>query len=462
MRTVRYLVTYAGFVVVPVAAVVLIAGHGRSSGVAGPPPIASTPAGPTTLPWLLAALSLIVLATHATGALATRAGQPRVIGEIAGGILLGPSLLGALLPGLSARLFSPGVQSYLKLLAELGVVFFMFLIGNHLSGERLRGKRFAPALLGHAALAGPVLAGVALAAGPIASWRPPGVPEPAFVLFTGLALGVTAFPVLARILVDTGLRDTDTGVLAMAVAAVADITAWCVLGLVVTLAAGGGARGGLRTLLAAAALTAVLVVAVRPLLRWLAGRADDGRSGPVALTIALLLTALGSALVMEAVGAGAIFGGFLAGAVAPRRSAALDEFKFRLEGPTMWLLLPVFFALVGLRIDLGTVLRPDRFGMVALIVVVAMVIKVACTAAPAALIGIEGNTAVLLGVLMSCRGLTEIVVLDLGVSRGLISSDQFAVFVVMALVTTALTGPLMRLVRPAAARPVSSRSRVQV
>src|SRR2546423_9970737 len=172
--------------------------------------------------------------------LAERLGQPRVIGEIAGGVVLGPSVLGALAPGLTHALFSAGVQFYLRLVAELGVVFFMFLVGQHLSFDRLRGRRASSVVVGHATLAVPCLAGALLAVGPLAALRPAGVPEPAFVLFTGAALSVTAFPVLARILVDTGLHDTPQGVLGMSTAGVADATAWCLLAVVVALAGHGG------------------------------------------------------------------------------------------------------------------------------------------------------------------------------------------------------------------------------
>jgi Kef-type K+ transport system membrane component KefB len=457
---------YVVFVLLPASLVVWLVHTVTGASAASAPP--SAPARGPALPLqevlaaLLLAAAVIVVITHAVGVLLERLGQPRVLGEIVAGIVLGPTVLGALLPGVEARLFSADVMSFLDVLAQLGVLFFMFQVGRELPISLLRGSGGTAVVLGHAGIAVPFLAGVALALGPLGGYRPQHVPVAAFVVFCGIALSITAFPVLARILLDRGLRETRIGALGMATAGVGDVTAWCVLALVVAVVRGGSAAGAWRTVLLAAVFAAVMWCGVRPLLARLVGRTEGGGRHHGAVVVALLLTLLAAGAAGEAIGIGTIFGAFLTGVVMPRESRVVTEFSYRLDGPTRWLMLPLFFASTGLRTDLWSLGGGAGWTVPALLLLAAVGGKLVGVALPARLAGLEPRSALGLGVMMNCRGLTEIVVLQLGLSLGVISRPLFVFFLVMTLVTTAMTDPLLRLLiptdarRPAERRPVPS------
>ncbi|GIG59600.1 hypothetical protein Lfu02_39720 [Longispora fulva] len=441
----RLPLVYAAFVVAPVAVALYLAWPAGTATLTSRPPAAATPAA---LPadqvfyrLLLAALVVVAVA-HAAGAFLRRLGQPPVVGEIAAGFLLGPSVLGLLAPGVEAALFPAGILPFLDVLAQLGLILFMFVVGRDLPLAELRGSGGTAIVVGHATIATPFLVGVLVARILPEGYRPPGVPALVFALFCGVALSVTAFPVLARILTDRGLADTPVGALGMATAGVGDVTAWCVLALVVTVVRGGSPVTVLRTVALTIAFGALMWWVVRPLLaRYATSR------------VALLFVVLLSALATDRIGVHAIFGAFLAGVVMPRGSAVVAGFAQRVEGLTVWLMLPLFFATVGLRLHLEEL---GGQGWLVLLFVLAAAVggKVVGTLAPARAAGLDLRTSVGLATMMNCRGLTEIVVLNVGLSLGVISPRLFAVLVAMALVTTAMTGPLLsRLPRSPATRP---------
>jgi len=393
----------------------------------------------------LLAIVLVVMTAQLLGALALRLGQPRVVGEILGGIALGPSLLGALWPGVETQLFTPVITAQLNLIAQLGLALFMFLIGMELSPEPL--LRLAP-LASRIALAGvllPSVMGVALAYG-LEAWQPqliPGDHSLAGVLFMGTAMAISAFPVLARILRERGLSQQPLGQLATTVAAVDDLLGWLLLATVVAVARSGSGWGALPTLLKIALWTLLLLVGLSPLRRWLASRYRHSRElGPL-LQVTLYSGALVSGAVTDWFGVHLIIGAFLWGLAMPRCEPLRRQLGLRLEGVVLQLMLPLFFAISGLHTRLDALNRPALWAATALVLAVALGGKFAAGFVMARLGGLPRRESLALGCLMNTRGLTELVVLNVGLSLGVISPELFSMGVVMTLCTTLMTGPLL-------------------
>lgn len=392
--------------------------------------------------WTLLALGVIVLAVRAVGFLVSRIGQPRVIGEIIAGILLGPSLLGLVAPSVSDFLFPPPVVTALGVLAQVGLVLFMFMIGLELDFERLRGHGARLATVAGASIVVPFALAIGLA---LVLYRGYGGGEQrlVFCLFLGAAMAITAFPVLARLLKESGLAGTRVGTLSLVSAAVNDVVAWCVLAFVIALSRSTGPGDGLRTIILAIAFVAAMLVVVRPLL----ARLDD-----VPIWLALVV-ALVAAWAADGAGIHVIFGGFMAGVVMPRRPQWLSSTHERLDLVVTSLLLPVFFVMTGLSTHVEALRTAGVWGVVVLVIVVATAGKFGGTALAARATGERWTDAFTLGVLMNTRGLTELVVLSVGLQLEIITPTVFTVMVLMALVTTLMAPPLLRLIERRTAPP---------
>jgi Kef-type K+ transport system membrane component KefB len=328
-------------------------------------------------------------------------------------------------------------------IAQLGVILYMFLVGLELNSAVLReraGKTFA---ISHASIAVPFVCGAALALYLFPRLAEGGVPFTSFALFLGAALSVTAFPVLARILTDRRLHTTPLGVMALGAAAADDVTAWCLLAFIVGVAQ-ASVGGAVLTLALAAVFVALMLFAVRPLLGRLLPWYDDARLTPV-VTAAVFVAVLASALATEAIGIHALFGAFLFGAIIPHDSRLAHKFRHKLDDVVTVLLLPAFFALVGMRTEIGLVDGLEHWLICGLIIVAATAGKFGGTYAAARLTGTDRRQAAGLGVLMNTRGLMELIVLNLGLEMKVISPTLFAMMVLMALVTTVATGPALRL-----------------
>ena len=390
---------------------------------------------------LLLAIAIVVAACKAAGWLARRLGQPPVIGEIAAGVVLGPSVLGAVWPAGAAALIPPSILPQLNVLAQVGVVLFVFLTGLELNTKMLHGRGRLAVVVSHVSIAVPFVLGVGVAVVAYVKFAPQSVDFLAFALFIGVSMSVTALPVLVRILKDTGMFRSEVGVVALTCAVVDDVTAWCLLALVVALVTASSLFGVLLTVALTAAFAAVLFLVLRPLLSRLIARTDTSalrRLAPLALVGVLLC-----AMTTEWIGVHAMFGAFLFGLVFPRGNAVETWLHENTGGLTNALMLPLFFAYSGLRTDIGLLAADATLWLwCAGILLVAVLGKLGGAALAARSVGEAWNRSLQIGTLMNCRGLTELVVLNVGLDLGVLSPTMFTMLVIMALVSTAMTAPL--------------------
>ncbi|MFF4761617.1 cation:proton antiporter [Streptomyces sp. NPDC001292] len=390
----------------------------------------------------MADVAIVLLAGRLFVRLSRRLRQPPVVAEIAIGITLGPSVLG-LLPGdLTERLFPYDALPMLSAVAQVGLLAFMFLAGWEMDVGQLRSRGRSVGVMAGLSMATPLLIGAGAAALLAERYAGSGRSTTAFVLFLSTAFAITAFPVLARIITDSGLSGTRVGTTAMACAAVGDVLAWCVLVLVVAVSEAGSPANFLTVVGLTVAYGLVMARVVRPLLRFAVRRSSRASSG--ANTLALIASGVFlSAWVTSWIGIHAIFGAFAFGLVMPRE--AREELHANVSAPLsgiVALLLPVFFVVTGLSVDVGA-LGLVGLGYLALILCVAVLGKYAGAVLPARMSGMSWREAGAFATLMNTRGLTEIVILNVGRELGVIGPEMFTMMVIMALVTTAMAGPLL-------------------
>ena len=404
----------------------------------------------TDLPTLLLQIVAIIAASRAVGWVFARLGQPRVVGEIAAGILLGPSLLGWAAPTVFAALFPPASLPSLQALSQAGLLLFMFLVGLEFDPALMRGRGRTALATSWASIALPFVLGAALAVPAYPRLSDPAVPFNGFVLFMGAAMSVTAFPVLARILTERGLIQTRLGTMALACAAVDDVSAWTILAVVVGIVRSAALERPLWvTLVGFAAYAAVLVLAVRPLLDRTVGARVRARGGLASLDLLVLCILLAlSAWTTEWLGVHALFGAFAIGAVMPKERALTTGLTGRLNPLVLVVLLPLFFAYTGLRTRVGLVSGGEMWLWTGAILAAAVAGKLGGSLLAARATGMAWREAAALGILMNTRGLMELVILNVGLDIGVLSPTLFAMMVMMALVTTAMTTPLLDVVSP--------------
>jgi Kef-type K+ transport system membrane component KefB len=421
----------------------LFASRPQPAAVAAPHPVPGTDA----FLHVLLALAAIVILSRGLGKVFATFGQPRVIGEVVAGIALGPSLLGRIAPGAMTFILPDTAAPLLGVIAQLGVILYMFLVGLDLNAELLRSRGHATVAISHASIVVPFLLGAVLALWLYPRLAPGGVRFTSFALFMGVAMAITAFPVLARILTDRRMGKTPLGVVALSCAAADDVTAWCLLAFMVGLAK-AEVSAALRTVFLALGYIALMFGVVRPVaIRMLAAdREEELFPGAVSWVLVALLL---SALVTEAIGIHAIFGAFLLGAIIPHDSAVARLFTHKLEDVVTILLLPAFFAYTGMRTQIGLIAGPEAWLICAAIIVAATVGKFGGTLAAARFTGLDWRTSAALGILMNTRGLMELIVLNIGLDLGIISPTLFAMMVLMALATTLATTPILRRLSPA-------------
>lgn len=391
---------------------------------------------------VLLALSVVIVTARAVGAIFKYVGQPPVIGEVIGGILLGPSFLGRWAPGAYAFLLPPSAAPFLGVIAQLGVIFYMFVVGLELDLKVLRRSGHAALAISHASIIVPFLLGAWLATHVYVSLAPPGVSFTSFSLFLGVSMSITAFPVLARILTDKGIHKTRMGTIALTCAAVDDVTAWCLLAFVVSIVQAKLGGAIVTLVLTILYITAMFLVAgplVRKLVPWLE-KFDRMTEGGIAIFFVALLF---SALATEIIGIHAIFGAFLLGAITPHNSRVAEELTHRIQDLVRIMFLPAFFAFTGMRTQFGLLSSGDDWLLCGVIILVASVGKFGGTLAAARLTGLKWRDSAALGILMNTRGLVELIVLNLGLDLGVIGPQLFTMLVIMALVTTFATSLIL-------------------
>jgi len=392
---------------------------------------------------VLVALVAIIVTGQMLGWVFAYLNQPPVIGEVVAGILLGPSLLG---PEVSALVLPPSVAPYLGIIAQLGVVLYMFLVGLELNPALLKQRAHATVATSHASILTPFILGALLSLLLYPRVSTSDVSFTSFALFMGVSMSITAFPVLARILTDYRMSRTRLGALALSCAAIDDVTAWCLLAFVVGIAKAEVGQG-LFVAAGAVAFIAFMFLLGRPILervvvRW------EGEAQTRVITTVVFVALLLSSLTAELIGIHAIFGAFLLGAVIPHDSALARALTRQLEQVVTILLLPAFFALTGMRTRIDLLYEPWQWLICAVIVLTAVVGKFGGTLVAGRLTGLRWRDAAILGTLMNTRGLMELIVLNVGLDLHVITPTLFAMMVLMALVTTMMTAPVVRLLNP--------------
>jgi Kef-type K+ transport system membrane component KefB/nucleotide-binding universal stress UspA family protein len=399
---------------------------------------------------LLPQIAVIIGLSRALGSLFNAVYQPKVMGEMIAGIILGPSLLGLVAPHVSAWLFPPPTLPYLAVLSNLGVIFFLFLVGLELNPKMLRGQGHSALVISHVSILAPFLLGATLTLYlyPRLFNHTPQMRFVAAALFLGAAMSVTAFPVLARILTERNLHRTRMGAITLTCAAVDDATAWCVLAFAIAVARASGLRPALHTFFLSIIYVLVMFAVVRPLLRRMQApfdRREERVQGLVALVVLLVLA---SAWVTDWIGIHALFGAFVMGAVMPKGARFVHAIAERLEDFTVVLLLPIFFAYTGLQTQIGLLNRPELWLDTLLIIFVACLGKWGGSMLAGRSCGMGWREASAVGVLMNTRGLVELIILNIGLQLGVITPVVFAMMIIMALVTTALTTPVLHYIYP--------------
>ncbi|MFB2923489.1 cation:proton antiporter [Aerosakkonema sp. BLCC-F2] len=374
--------------------------------------------------------------------------QPLVIGEIVAGIMLGPSLLGLVAPDLAASLFPVETEPYLFVLSQVGLIFFMFLIGLELDPKYLKGNLDIAILTSNVSILVPfsLAALLSLMLYPLLSNA--SVSFTAFALFLGAAMSITAFPVLARIITENNLQGTRLGTLALTCAAVDDVTAWCLLALAIAVTRTNSMVGAVPTILESLLYIVFMMTVGRWLLQRVASHYErKGRLSQFLLAW-IYMAVVASALITELIGIHLIFGAFLLGTVMPKNAGLVRELAEKTEDFVLIFLLPVFFAYSGLRTEIGLLNRPELWLLCLAVLTVAIIGKYVGTYLAARVCGIDNREASALGWLMNTRGLTELIVLNIGLSLGTISPLLFTMLVIMALVTTFMTSPLLEWTYP--------------
>lgn len=398
---------------------------------------------------LVLQITVILAVCRLTGSLFRRFHQPRVVGEMFAGILLGPSVLGWISPQVSAYLFPPSSLGFLNALSQVGVVIFMFLVGLGIDPKKLKHQSHAAVLVSHVSITAPFVLASLLALYLYPRLSDASVSFTNFALFMGAAMSVTAFPVLARILTERDMMKSTLGNIAIACAAVDDVTGWCILAYIVVLIRSAHQATSIWVTLAGIVLfAAVMIYGVRFLLRGLErtfhkyGEISENRMA------FLLLLALASALCTERLGIHLLFGSFLMGAIMPKEPKFVRYVLDRFETITITLLLPLFFAFTGLRTNIGLLSGPSMWFYCALIILVATGGKLGGSTIAGWLSGMRLREAAGLGTLMNTRGLMELVILNIGLDIKVISPALFSMMVLMALFTTFMTTPVLELICP--------------
>lgn len=395
---------------------------------------------------MLLQIIVILAVARFVGYLFQRIGQQSVIGEITAGIILGPSLLGWLMPDVFGFLFPSFSLPNLQLLSQIGLVLFMFIIGMELDINTVKQRASEAILVSHVSIVFPYFLGVLLAYFLYTEFAPANISFVAFALFMGIAMSITAFPVLARILKERNMTKTPVGSMAIISAAIGDVSAWCILPFVIAIARAGDIANAWFAILLTLVYASAMLLGVRPLLKKLSERFFAEGNLHSTFTAIVFLVLLASAYVAEVIGIHALFGAFLAGAIMPNNMSLRDIFTERIEDVSTFLLMPLFFAFTGLRTQIGLLNDSHLWIVCVVIIATAVCGKFIGSAGAAKIIGQSWKESLSIGALMNTRGLMELIVLNIGYDLGILKPEIFTMLVFMALATTFMTSPALNFI----------------
>lgn len=392
---------------------------------------------------LLAQIVTIILVARLFGWICIKIKQPSVIGEMIAGIVLGPSLVGMYFPEFSGFLFPKESLGNLQFLSQIGLILFMYIVGMELDLSVLRKKAHDAVVISHASIIIPFALGVGLSYFIYQEFAPDGIQFTSFALFIAIAMSITAFPVLARIVQERNLQKTKLGTVVITCAAADDITAWCILAAVIAIVKAGSFASSIYVILMAIAYVFLMIKIVRPFLKRI-GDLQAGKNMINKPMVAIFfLTLILSAYTTEVIGIHALFGAFMAGAIMPENTKFRTMFIEKIEDVALVLLLPLFFVFTGLRTQIGLLNDGHLWITAGFIILTAVVGKFAGSALTAKFLGINWKESLTIGALMNTRGLMELIVLNIGYDLGVLSPEIFAMMVIMALFTTFMTGPAL-------------------
>ncbi|MCI4441973.1 MAG: cation:proton antiporter [Lentimicrobium sp.] len=395
---------------------------------------------------LLAQIITIIVVARFFGWVFRKIGQPSVIGEIIAGIVLGPSLLGLYFPEFSVVLFPVESLGNLQFLSQIGLILFMFVIGMELDLKVLRNRAKEAVVISHASIVIPFALGIGLAYFVYFKFAPIGVAFLPFALFMGISMSITAFPVLARIVQERGIHKTKLGAIVITCAAADDITAWCILAAVIAIVKAGTFVSSLYVIGLAISYVIMMLFVVKPFLKKIGelyGTKDNLNKPVVAI---FFLTLIISSYTTEIIGIHALFGAFMTGVIMPDITKFRNLFIEKVEDVSVILLLPLFFVYTGLRTEIGLINDPFLWKVTGFIILVAVIGKFFGSALAAKFVGQSWRDSLTIGALMNTRGLMELVVLNIGLDLKVLTPEVFTMMVIMALVTTSMTGPALNLI----------------
>lgn len=395
---------------------------------------------------LLAQIITIILVARFFGLICKKIGQPSVVGEIIAGIILGPSFFGSYFKDFSDILFPVSSLDNLKFLSQIGLIFFMFVVGMELDLRVLKNKAKEAVIISHASIIIPFTLGLILAYTIYTDFAPKGIEFLSFGLFLGIAMSITAFPVLARIVQERGLQKTRIGAMVITCAAADDITAWCLLAGVIAIVKAGSVTSSLYIIVLSLVYVFAMIKLVRPFLRRIGNLYDTAEKITKPVVAIFFLTLLISSYLTEIIGIHALFGAFVAGVIMPDNMKFRKMFIEKIEDVALVVLLPLFFVFTGLRTEIGLLNSPELWKVCGLIIIVAVVGKFIGSALAAKFVGQNWRDSLTIGALMNTRGLMELVVLNIGYDLGVLTKEVFAMMVIMALATTFMTGPALNII----------------
>lgn len=395
---------------------------------------------------LLAQIVTIILVAKLFGWVCVKLKQPSVIGEMIAGIVLGPSLVGLYFPEFSAFMFPKESLPNLQFLSQIGLILFMYIVGMELDLSVLRKKAHDAVVISHASIIFPFALGVGLSYFIYKEFAPPGIQFSSFALFIAIAMSITAFPVLARIVQERNLHKTKIGTIVITCAAADDITAWCILAAVIAVVKAGSFSGSVFVILMAIFYVFLMIKLVRPFLTRIAESQKGKGFINKALVAVFFLILIISSYATEVIGIHALFGAFMAGAIMPENVKFRNLFIEKIEDVALVLLLPLFFVFTGLRTQIGLLNEGYLWLITGLIILTAVIGKFIGSALTAKFLKISWKDSLTIGALMNTRGLTELIVLNIGYDLGVLGPQLFAMLVIMALFTTFMTGPSLDLI----------------